>query len=352
MDKEHLASGPTPRPRMSDVATLAGVSVPTVSNFANGRFGRMSPETRARVQDAIEQLGYRVNISARGLRSSRTQTLAFLVLDDSPRFLADPLTGLYLSGIGDVARGNGYSVLVHSAPSTAGVAELFRPLMEMRAEAACVLLSGPRELRLEIVTQLIETGIEFVLLDESLPAEAGDVLTVKADQELGARKLVQYLLGRGHRRIAFIGGDAGWAVLDERFAGYREALRSGNLDFDESLCLFEAGWEPTGGAPIVAKLLGLETPPTAIVCGSDMLAIGVMRSLVDHGLRVPDDVAVCGFDDFDFSAHTDPQLTTVAVPAWQMGQTAAQILLDSLAGKPLRQRQVCLPTELRIRASA
>lgn len=338
---------------MSDVAAAAGVSVQSVSNYANGRWARLSDGSRARIEAAIEQLNYQVNNSARGLRSARTRTLGFLVLDDSKRFVADPLTALYLAGITDTARERGYSVLVHTTTHTKNHADFLRPISEGRVDAACVLLTGPRALRRQVVQLLDQTGTEFVLFDEIAVAKAAPrAFVVRSDQADGAAAMVDHLVRAGHRRIAFIAARTPWAVVEQRFDAYKRALRRHGIEIDPALTLFEAGWEPNGAESMIHTLLALDDPPTAVMCGSDLLAIGAMRTLRQRGVDVPGQVAVCGFDDFDVSEHVNPQLTTVAVPAWEMGATAAGLLIDTLEGNRPTETNICLPTALRVRESA
>lgn len=349
------ATAPAPRstlstPRMRDVAQLAGVSTQTVSNFVHGRTARLSTATRERVQASMEQVGYRPARAQHRTGATRTRTLGFLVLDDSERFLADPLTAAYLSGMGDVARAHDFSLLVHS--SLEADENFLRPVLDREVSGVCLLLSGPRARRQRVADRVAESGLPFVLLDEVVPQSRVGYLTVLADQRDGARQLVAHLIERGHRRIAFVAAASEWAVLEERYAGYRAGLRECGVPFESCLAVFDGGWEPTDVGPGVNALLALPEPPSAIMCGSDLMALGVIRHLLDLGIRVPEDIAVCGFDDFVFAPHMHPPLTTVAVPAWEMGQAAARLLLTALSGRSIARREVLLPVELRLRGSA
>ncbi len=340
-------------PTMRDVALMAGVSLSTVSNYANGRWQRLSPETRDSIDTAIESLGYRVNSAARSLRSTRTRTIGLLALDDSLRFLADPLTGLYLAGIGDAARESGYSVLVQASRMKSRVDDLMTPIDEHRIDAACVLLSGARAGRRRILQRLDASSVPYAVLDETDTLDvAPRAISVRADQAGGTTALVEHLISNGHRRIAFIAARTPWAVLEQRFDGFKTVLRRHKILVDPDLCLFEGDWTPTSAVPMVRKLLALKSRPTAVVCGSDLLAIGAMRAATDIGFSVPSDLAVAGFDDFDISEQVSPSLTTVRVPAWEMGRTAAELLIARLedAGKP--SASLCLNTTLVIRESA
>lgn len=334
--------------RMRDVAERAGVSTQTVSNFVNGRYARLSRPTRERVRSAIEELGYEAAAPSRGRRLQRARALGFLVVDRSERFLADPLTSLYLAGLADATRACGYGVLVHAAETGT---DLLRPLREGHLDGVCLLLSGRRAERLRIADAVAAVRSPFVLLDEVLPRSRHHYPAVTADQRQGARRLVLHLAERGHRRLAFLAAASEWAVLEERYAGYRGALDELGIRPDSRLTRFEGDWRPGTTASMVDAVLAVPDPPTALICGSDLVAAAAIRHLRDLGRDVPRDVAVTGFDDFDFSPHLQPALTTVAVPAWEMGRAAGQLLLDALAGRRSARHQMQLPVTLRVRAS-
>lgn len=335
---------------MKDVARQAGVSIQTVSNLVNRRLHLMTRETRERVEEAMADLGYHPNMSARGLRSAQTNALGFLVLDPHAGFLADPLTDLLIAGVGDVARDRGYSLLIHGGTPGQPDPSFLSPVLESRVDGALLLLSGEERLRLWYVEQLSHLRAEFVLFDQ--PMDDPSVCVVRAADRDGGRRLAAYLIAEGHRRIAFIAARVPWAVVEERHRGYREALAAAGLEASPELELFEGGWEPHGGGDMALKVLGLTDPPTAIMCGSDVLALGALKALREGGVRVPEDVAVTGFDDFLFSEFIDPPLTTVRVPAYEMGRLGAQILIGRLTGVEPAERQRVLPVELCLRASA
>lgn len=338
---------------MRDVAELAGVSISSVSNYTNGRWQRLSEERRNTIAKAIATLGYRVNSPARSLRSSRTRTLGLLALDDTSRFLADPLTGLYLAGLGDCAREKGYSVLVHASGSRRKKDEMLLPIAENRVDAVCVLLSGSRTLRRRVLTGLGQSGIPLAVLDERETLDsAPSAHSVRADQESGSSTLVEYLIGKGHTRIAFIAARTPWAVLEQRYEGFTRTMRNQGLKSRPEWVLAEGDWTPDSARPMVEKLLASRPQPTAIVCGSDLLALGAIRTLTEMKLNVPHDVAVAGFDDFDVSRNVCPALTTVRVPAWEMGFAAADVLIGDLDQTHLGRTSLVLETELIPRESA
>ncbi len=331
---------------MRDVAARAEVSIQTVSNIVNERFHLMGDQTRARVERAMVDLGYHPNVAARTLRSERSETLCFLLLDEGNRFLADPMTDLVIAGIGDVARDRGYGVLIRAARPDEPDPSLLKPLLENRADGAFLFLSGEPELRRWYVSRLADLGSPFVLLEAS---EEPQLVTVCAADRDGARELTNHLISAGHERIAFLTTAVPWPMLEQRMLGYLDALKAGGL---EPMAFSGGLWTPGSGADQAGPILDGAQPPTAIMCGNDLLALGVIRAVRRRGLSVPDDVAVTGFDDFDFSEFTDPPLTTVRIPGYEIGRAAAQTLVEVLEGATPSERQLVLPVELKLRDSA
>jgi len=336
---------------MRDVAEHSGVSVQTVSNLVNDRLWQMSDETRLRIEAAMDELGYHPNLTARGLRSARTATIGFLLLDEGARYLADPMTDQVIAGLGDIARDRGYSVLIHAGLPGQPDGGLLKPALESRVDGALLFLSGAPEQRAWYPARAAELHIPVVLLEEPRRG-ARSQMSVRADNRTGARLLAEHLLGRGHRRIAFIAARQPWPMVEQRHLGYHDALASAGMHPDPALELFEGIWDAAEAGAMVDRLLELPDPPSAIMGGNDLLAIGAMRRARARGLRVPEDLAVTGFDDFAFAEFVEPPLTTVHVPGYEIGRVAAQLLIDHLDGNPIRRRNVVLPVELRLRGSA
>ncbi|HEY2788349.1 MAG TPA: LacI family DNA-binding transcriptional regulator [Gaiellales bacterium] len=333
------------------MAEHAGVSAQTVSNLVNNRLRQMSDETRVRIEGAMEQLGYHPNLTARSLRSARTTTIGFLLLDEGARYLADPMTDQVIAGVGDIARDRGYSVLIHAGRPGRPDSGLLKPVLESRVDGVLLFLSGPPEQRAWYPARAAELNVPTVVMEEAL---AGDEpqMSVTAENGIGARSLADHLIRGGHRRIAFIAARQPWPMVEQRHLGYREALAAAGLERDPSLELFEGIWDAADAGSMVDRLLALPDPPTAIMGGNDLLAIGAMRQARARGLHVPDDLAVTGFNDFAFAEFVDPPLTTVHVPGYEMGCSAAQLLIDHLDGREISEPHITLPVELRLRGSA
>ena len=198
---------------MQDVAELAGVSLQTVSNFVNDRHDQMNEQTLAKVSKAMEKLNYRPNVAAASLRSQRTKTIAYLILDQNSAFLEDPLTSQHLAGVAEVADRRGYAILVQSGRPNQIDEESLAPLLEGRFDGAIIQLSGKPKLRKKSAEMALSSGLPSVILDEVglSPGQLG----VRADQEQGAFEITQHLINLGHVRIGFIATAAPWAVIEQ-----------------------------------------------------------------------------------------------------------------------------------------
>jgi DNA-binding LacI/PurR family transcriptional regulator len=337
------------RPRLKDVAELAGVSVQTVSNVVNSRDFLMTPETQQRVREAMQALGYHPNSQARGLRSRKLYTLAFLLLDDDPRYLSDPMTDLIISGVGAVARDRGYMVLVHAAGSEQFDYGLLDPLQQNRADGALLMLSGPPSLRSRYLHEVQQLTPNFVIFED---VDNPAVTSVTANNRQGALDMTRRLIDAGHRRIAFIGSAISWPMIEQRLDGYKSALAQAGIAFDPALTRFEGEWHAATGAQLVAQLCEEADPPTALLAGNDLLAAGAIKALKERGLRIPEDFAVAGFNNFEFSEYTDPPLTTLQVPGFEIGSLAATKLIDRIEGKDEEATATVLPVEIVPRGSA
>lgn len=345
------STGSSPRrATMKDVAKRAGVSLQTVSNFVNHRLDQMGDETRERVAWAMESLDYRTNVAAASLRSQRSRTLSVLVLDEESAFLADPLTHRLIAGVNDVAREYGYGVLIELGQGSEGPAGLLKSLKDGRADGAVLQLYGPRASRKRCITEATSLGVPIVVIDETgLPSKT---LAVRASQEKAAADLTELLLAIGHRRIAFLGDAVTWAGVEQRVSGYRAALKRHGIPIDVGLVRLEASDHVDDGERLATELLAARRPPTAFVCSTDLIAAGAMRASRARGLLVPKDIAITGFDDYPFAKALDPALTTVSIPAYEMGRQSAELLIQSIHGVAVERTHVVLPADLVRRDSA
>jgi DNA-binding LacI/PurR family transcriptional regulator len=335
-----------------DVAHEAGVSIQTVSNVIHGK-PSVRPETQARVLDAIERLQYHPNRVAQGLRKRTSHTIGFLLSDPNPRSLTDPMHAEVIAGICDYARIQKYSLLIDTPVVDGDVsAERFLQLFRgQQIDAAVITLSGMVGRHDHLLERLVAAGVPFALLEQEIAGE--HVYAVRSANYEGAFAATEHLIAAGHRRIAFIDSLQMWPAVELRLCGYAAAMKEHGLGRN-LVTSSSPDWTAQGGAAAMDRLL--DSPPmprpTAVLAGNDILAVGALSTIRRRGLRIPADVAIIGFDDFEFTRYVDPTLTTVRLPAYEMGRRAAELLINHLTGKPAAERQIVLPTELIVRQSA
>ncbi|HET7095129.1 MAG TPA: LacI family DNA-binding transcriptional regulator [Thermomicrobiales bacterium] len=327
---------------IKDVARLSAVSAKTVSRVINGE-PNVTPATRERVEAAIAELGYVPDHAARSLRSRHTRTLRLVVVRRFERFLTEPFLDEVVSGIVDRAAAAGYALLLEvsaadGAPAATGA--------ERGRVDGAILIDGRSAS--PFLARADEAGGPWVALP-TRPADPG-VGWVYADFLGGAEQVVSHLIGLGHRRIVHL---AGRLTLPERdrSLGYRRALAAAGIPFDLDLVI-AAGHLRHHGYAAMEKALARGVDFTAVFAVNDLTALGAMECLQQHGLRVPDDVSVAGFDDIYLARYAAPALTTVRLPAYEMGKTATDLVIEAIEGKRERGEGRLFPVELVARASA
>ena len=325
-----------------DVAGRAGVSVGTVSNVLN-RPDVVSEATRTKVLDAIAALGFVRNESARQLRAGSSRTVGLVVLDIANPFFTD-----VARGVEDVVNAAGLAmVLCNSDDRPEKEAAHLGLLAEQRVHG--VLITPTAELTPQLAA-LRERGVPVVLVDRRAPGP--DQCAVATDDVLGGRLAAEHLLERGHRRIAFVGGHAGLPQVQERHAGVESAVRE--VADAELTVLSPDELSVAGGREAAARVIGLPASrrPTAAVCANDLLALGVLQEMVRHGVPVPTDFAIVGYDDIDFAAAAAVPLSSVRKPRAALGSRAAELLLDEARGEGHEHVQEVFEPTLVVRESS
>ncbi|MFF5018049.1 LacI family DNA-binding transcriptional regulator [Streptomyces sp. NPDC001165] len=326
---------------MADVARSAGVSVATVSHVLNGT-RPVLPHTRRAVLDAVDALGYTPNTLARSLVTSRTRSIGLAV-----SAISNPYFTEILQGVEAAALEAGYSLLIadpHDDP--AHERKVVQLLHERRVDGMIVAPSAHPH---DLVAYLGRHEVPTVFLDRVLPEQAR-FDQVCAENEGPTARLVTHLAGLGHRRIGLVAGLPGLSTTGERITGYQQGLAAAGLAHDEGLVV-SGNSESAGAERATAALLSLPTPPTALVTANNAMTIGALRALRREGLTVPDDIALCCFDDFAWADLFSPRLTAVAQPSREIGAQAVRVLLDRLAAPGRPARTVRLPCTLVHRTS-
>ncbi|MFJ9832725.1 LacI family DNA-binding transcriptional regulator [Streptomyces sp. NPDC101169] len=332
------------RPTLNAVAARAGVGRGTVSRVLNGS-PKVSDRSRAAVEKAIAELGYVPNRAARSLATSRTDAVALVVPEAESRLFAEP----YFSGIirGASARLThaGMQLLVVLARDGRKHRRLASYLTAQRVDGVLMVAVHRDDTLPDLLDEL---SVPTVLAGRrGDPEPLGHV---RADNGGGSRSAVRHLLDRGRRTVATITGPLDMDAARTRLDGYREALRTAGVAVDEEL--IEPGdFTEEGGRAAMRELLRRRPGLDAVFAASDVMASGAVLELRAAGRRIPDDVAVVGFDDSIVARHVDPPLTSVRQPMEEMGRAMADLLLDEIAGRAGR-REVVLPTRLVVRESA
>ncbi len=340
-----------------DIAELAGVSRTTVSFVLNNAPGmRIPEETRQRVLAAARQLNYHPDAAARSMVSGRTNVIGFAVRQSADQAFADHFLPQVLHGLAQRAGALGYRTLFEPIPPDSQTGAYTKLIRERHVDG--IVLSGPR-LDDEELLHIHTEGAPIVLMGQ-LPNT--DIPFVDVDNVGGAARATEHLIGLGHCRIALItNAPLVYTASADRRAGYRQALEAHGLTYDEALVRY-GDFSPHGGEKAMIELLALQPRPTAVFVASDTVALGVLQAIRRHNLRVPQDMALVGFDDIPLVGFIDPPLTTIRLPAYDLGWSAADKLIriitgesgterDSRNSRETRESNVLLETELIIRES-
>lgn len=320
------------------------LSISTVSKALNGRQD-VSPATRKRILEAAELHGFSPDPAARRLRRQTADTIAFVVSAPQTSF-AHPFFLDMLMGVNEALDNSGYQVIVASAQSVEAEIDLFKRLIERQRVDA--LLFGRTRRQDERITYLLDQDIPFVAFGRS--ETSNDYPYVDIDHRVVGRAGCARFISLGHRRIALVHAPEYLMFSYLEHAGYVQALHAAGIKFDKTLCV-EAAISEEGGAAAARRLLALPNPPTAIVCGHDLIALGVMRGITETGKAPGRDIGVIGGDNHPIGRYVQPALTTFSAQTHLAGKRMAEMLLQRFAGTPAAQLQEVWEPELIIRAS-
>lgn len=333
-------------PSLEDVAALAMVSTATVSRVLSGSTHPVAERTRQKVLEAAQELDFEPNALARGLSRSRTHTVAVMVHDVMDEYFSE-----IARGIEDEAYANGYVTLIcNTDRDSEKEVHYLRKLRAMQIDAILFAAGGLRDRnhRTEVNRQLVHIEASGGVIVRLAPHEDGKP-DVGFSNDIGLRLAVDHLVALGHRSIGFLAGPARLTTSSDRLSGMRRALKRHGIVLPKSAVL-DSGFSRSGGEAAAAKFVAMGSPATAVVGANDQAAIGFVRGLRAHGVAVPDDVSVVGFDDISPCKYIEPPLTTVHVPLYTLGVRGLRLALDLLAGHE-RPRPALLPLELTIRSS-
>ncbi|MEU5091565.1 LacI family DNA-binding transcriptional regulator [Streptomyces sp. NPDC021356] len=333
------------RPTLNAVAARAGVGRGTVSRVINGS-PKVSDRSRAAVEQAIAELGYVPNRAARSLVTRRTDSVALVVPEAETRLFSEPYFSGIIRGVSTGLASAGMQLLLVLARDEKEYARLATYLSAQRVDGVLMMAVHSED---TLPDRLEELSVPTVLAGRRSDRER--LGHVRADNSGGARAAVRHLLAGGRRSIGTITGPLDMDAARARLDGYRAALEEAGLPVDDDL-VARGDFTEEGGRAAMRELLRRRPGLDAVFAASDVMASGAVLELRASGLRVPQDVALVGFDDSIVARHIDPPLTSVRQPLEEMGRTMADLLLDEIAHRGTGHREVVLPTELVVRASA
>jgi len=315
---------------IKDVAARAGVSIGTVSNVLN-RPHRVSPTNVARVKAAMIELDFVRNESARQLRVGRSRTLGYVMLDATNPFFTDVAQSMEMA-----AETEGMSVFLCNSDNRA--AREAAHLARLREQRVAGILITPIDPDSSVLTEVVAGGTPVVIVDRT--RRGAEFCSVSVDDVLGGRLAIEHLVDRGHRRVAFIGGPDSLGQVRERYEGARQAWNDAGLEPDDLVLMPTAALSVAEGRKAGELLAGLPTRrrATAAFCANDLVALGLLQHATTAGIRVPDDLAIVGYDDIDFAGAAAVPLTSVAQPRHELGRSATALLVSE-ANDPMHVHQ-------------
>jgi DNA-binding LacI/PurR family transcriptional regulator len=328
------------RATVKDVSQTAGVSTATVSRVLAGS-DEVSEDARQRVMDAAKSLNYQPNRNARNLRKSTASKIGVIISD-----IQNPFFGSVVRGIEKITIKDDYTIILgNSDEDPEREKKLIAMLLE---EGVAGIVIVPTNVDQDNYNLLIGSGTPFVVVDRQLTLPDLDMVLVNG--AAGAEKAVDHLVSLGHRKIGYVGGMKHLSVMQEREQGYLAALKKHKLPLITEY-LRQGNNRQDGGYAAVCELLSLEQPPTAILIANNLMTLGGLQAIHESGMEIPEQVSLVGFDDMDWAPSLRPPLTVVAQPAYEMGETAASILLDRIHNPEQIHQTIVLDTHLIIRAS-
>jgi DNA-binding LacI/PurR family transcriptional regulator len=326
-------------PTIEEVAKAAGVSVATVSRVLN-KSGSVSTKTRILVENAIKELNYEPNMLGRNLRRSESRMILTMIPS-----VSNPFYSKIVQGIEDTARKEGYNILLCNTESDVKREKIYLDLLKHRLADGIITMEPVIDLEI-----LNEVGKRYPMVQCCEYSEEIDIPYVAIDNTVAAYKATKHLLTIGHRKIALINSDEKFLYARLRKKGYIKALEEFDIPINEDW-IVSGGLSFESGQRIMKHLLSLEDKPTAVFAVSDILAIGALKTIRLEGLKVPQDMAVVGFDNIQFANMMNPTLTTIEQPMYKIGVEAAEMLIKRIKHKDEKIKNLILDHQLIIRES-
>lgn len=328
---------------LKEVAKLAGVSVATVSRVINNS-AKVSPETIKKVNRAIKTLDFKPSRVAQRLRvkDGRKKLIGLIVPDIQNPFYVD-----VVRGVEDISYENGFAIYMCNFAQDESKERLYLDLM--RSESVDGIILAPVSEKDEQVINLVRSGMPVVCVDRGLTDDVKVDSVVVKNQE-GAFNAVEHLINKGYKRIAYMGGLKNIPTTMQRMNGYIEALKKYNIDVDKSIIL-TGDSKHISGKNMAAELLEMDRPPDALFTGNNLITLGALEVIHNKGLKIPEAIAIIGFDDMPWSISLNPPLTAVRQPGYEIGRRAADLLFQRIEEPDRENVQLVLNTKLIVRNS-
>lgn len=327
---------------LEDIAQMSGVSRSTVSRVINEN-PNVNEDTRKKVLEIIQKIGFEPNLAARGLAVGRTRVLGLIIPTGLTAIFSDPYFPLVIQGVSSACNARGYSVMLWLAEPDYVRRTVNQALYSGFIDGVIItsmIMDDP------LIEHLSESKQPFIMIGRHPTKEQFNFVDV--DNRVGAHRAVSYILHSGRRKVATITGPVNMIASQERFLGYQDALRERGIQFNPDL-VAQGNFSDISGYLAMKQLLPLN--PDAVFVASDAMAFAAMRAILEKGLRIPEDIAVVGFDDIPNAATSIPPLTTIRQPIVKLGSVAAQMLIEKIERPETQLCRIVLPTELVIRNS-
>lgn len=330
-----------------ELAKAVGVSRATISRVVNGK-ANVSEETRARVLSAIENLGYAPNSAARSLKLRKSDVIAFLIPWSNRDVSSDPRLGEIIRGVAEAADRFSFNLQVvtdgaHGTPN--------RRFLRLVSSGSVGGVLTVEHQSFAATEHLVNSRLPCVMIGNPAPQHEDRIPFVTTDNFRGSYKVVEHLVKLGYMRIAYVcGRESSGLGVQKRLEGYKEVLADYGIAYSPHLVV-PCDLDREGGYRAALRLLAPADRPDAVACVNDLSALGVLDAARETGLRVPNDLAVVGYNDAEFARNVEPPLTTIRQPVYELGYEAGKMLIKQILGREIRETKMILPAELVVRSS-
>lgn len=325
---------------IKDVAKLAEVSVGTVSKYLNNPQS-MKEETRRRVQEAIERLQYTPSPLARSMRTGRTNTIAVVAPDIVNPFFAEVYNSIRFAAVN-----KGYSPVLYTTEDNIDTLGKYLDDISIHPIDGLILCFVEEDERIESLIERIQSQIPIVLFSWDINNTRFNCVSIDVFE--GIYKSTNHLINLGHKNIAYVGGEKENKISKQKYSGYLKALKDAGL---ETGYKYNGTFDLKTGYFAAREMLMLQEIPTAIVAENDIIAIGCLKYLLQRGVKVPDDIAIIGFDNISISSMYEPSLSTISLPIYKMGEEALNLLVSIINNTSTKHKHIIMKSELEVRNS-